>query len=328
MNASNLIHSHVPAPDGPPRLFAMVSTAKSRAYTPHALKSFFETTTLRPNDSFVLINNDDEALPAEVAPIQQSLTLISHEQPRSFAANANLMIERALSQQADLFFMNNDIIFTDNWLAPCVGHPQTILSPISNREVQLAGSVVVVKTNHVADTAITGAPMELQEYLRSPRMFQALVEAYAKVANGLLKLIVFPFFCVRLPLAVMQRVGKFDEGFGRAGGEDYDYCLRAWLAGFDVQMAVGSYLIHFWGKSTWSAQDPTSRTPEAIQRSYNTDFLEIFKQKWGEPLFQFVLQENDEFIRHNPQASTLRNAGNLSQLVKLMMARPVDIYIA
>jgi hypothetical protein len=264
----------------------------------------------------VLINNDDPDIATELAQYSAFMTLISHEKPKSFAANANLMIERALNLGADLFFMNNDIIFTDNWLTPCTGSPRTILSPASNREVQLAGSTVVVKTNHVADTVVTGAPMELQ----------GLVEAYTKIANGLLRLIVFPFFCVRLPLSVMQTVGKFDEGFGRAGGEDYDYCLRAWLAGFDVQMALGSYLLHFWGKSTWSGQTAVGGAP-SNQSTYNTDFLEIFRNKWGEPLFQYVLRENDEYIRHNPQASLLRESGDLSALVRLLMVKDVDICI-
>jgi hypothetical protein len=326
MNAITSISCHTTAQDGPPRVFTIVSTAKSRTYTPYALRSFLETTPLRAIDSLVLINNDDPSLPSEIAQFREFLTLISHDTPRSFAANANLMIERALSVSADLFFMNNDIIFTDNWLTPCVGYPRTILSPTSNREVQLAGSSVVVKSNHIADTIATAAPMELQEYLRSPRMFQGLAEAYRKIGEGLLKLIVFPFFCVRLPLAVMQAVGKFDEGFGKAGGEDYDYCLRAWLAGFDVQMALGSYLLHFWGKSTWSGQT-TKDGAQSDQGSYNTDFLEIFRRKWGEPLFQYVLRENDEYIKRNPQATILRESGDLSALVRLMMASPVGICI-
>jgi hypothetical protein len=311
-----------PAPDGPPRLFAMVSTAKSRAYTPHALRSFFETTGLRSIDSFILINNDDPELSETIAPYRGCISLISHEHPQSFSANANLMIEYALSKKADLFFMNNDIIFTDNWLAPCVGYERTILSPISNREVQLAGNAVVVKTSHILRTVVTDAPMELQDYLASPRMFQALAEANAAFSQGLLRVIVYPFFCVRLPLAVMQTVGKFDVTFGRAGGEDYDYCCRAWLAGFDVQMAVASYLIHFWGKSTWSAS--TSATASS---TYNTDFLEVFKQKWGEPLFKFILQENDEHIVRDAQASALRDGGDLAGLIKLLMPKPVDIFI-
>jgi hypothetical protein len=327
MSSHPLFLHQTTIPEGPPRLFAMVSTAKSRAYTPHALRSFFQTTGLRSIDSFVLINNDDSELPAAVAPYDELVTLISHDQPRGFAANANLMIERAVSQDADLFFMNNDIIFTDNWLNSCVGNPRTILSPASNREVQLAGSAVVVKTGHVASTVVTNAPMELQDYLSSPRMFEALAEAYVKVAQGLLQLIVFPFFCVRLPLSVMQTVGKFDEKFGRAGGEDYDYCLRAWLAGFDVQMAVGSYLFHFWGKSTWSGQaGDQSRT--VSPDNYDTEFLEIFRDKWGDPLFQYVLRENDEYIRCNPIASNLRSSGNLAALVKLLMLKPVDIFIS
>lgn len=309
--------------DGPPRLFAMVSTQKSRAYTPYALRSFFETTGLRKEDRFVVINNDDPAFDEIVAPYESAITVCTNQTPQSFAHNANEMIAQALSSGSDLFFMNNDIIFTDNWLSPLTGFPDTILSPISNREVQFVGSVVVVKTNHVANTAVTQAPMDLESYNDSPRMFQAIAEANSKFASGLLKLIVYPFFCVRLPLGVMQAVGKFDESFGRAGGEDYDYCFRAWLAGFDVQMALASYLIHFWGKSTWTAGSTANSAPP----DYNTQFLEVFKAKWGEALFEFVLHENDKLITSNPGAKTLRESGDLAGLIRLLAPNKIDIHI-
>jgi len=150
------------------------------------------------------------------------------------------MITEALATASDLFFMNNDVIYTDDWLTPLLGNDRAILSPVSNREVQYAGSAVVVSTQHVATTMVLKAPMDLSEYLESPRMFQALAEAHRKTGSGYLPLLVFPFFCVKLPLPVLQSVGKFDEAFGRAGGEDYDYALRAWLAGFEVKLALKS----------------------------------------------------------------------------------------
>ena len=322
MEKQILLPCQSPVPDGPPRLFAMVSTASSRAYTSYALRSFFETTGLRAVDSFVLINNDDPDFDDIVSPYRDHLSVITHSHPQGFAANANLMIERSLETGADLFFMNNDIIFTDNWLTPCLGYDRTIISPISNREVQLAGATLAVKSNTVMHSVSTDAPMQLSDYAASPRAFQALAEANSKSSSGLLKLLVFPFFCVRLPRAVLQTVGKFDERFGMAGGEDYDYAFRAWLAGFDLQMALKSYLIHFWGKSTWSGNSPHERPI-----SYNTEFMEIFRHKWGQPLFQYVLREDDSLIRQNLQASRLLDSGDLAGLIRLLMVAPVDIFI-
>ncbi len=299
----------------------MVSTVKSRDYTPHALHSFFDTTGLRSIDRFILINNDDPNIEEIVTPYNDRISLASNSTPRSFAANANSMIAHALESKMDLFFMNNDIIFTDNWLPPLVGHDHSILSPISNREVQYAGSALVTKTKEVATLVVTDAPMALDDYLSSPRMYLAIAEAHRKIAAGSLKLLVFPFFCVKLPLAVIQRVGKFDESFGRAGGEDYDYCFRAWLAGFEVKMELSSYLIHFWGKSTWSSNEAAPST------SYNTDFLEVFRAKWGEALFQYALKENDTLIKSNPEARTLRDSGDLGGMIRLLMSHPVDIHL-
>jgi GT2 family glycosyltransferase len=310
-----------PPLDGPPRLFAMVTTAKSCGYTPYAISSFFDTTRLRPQDRFVLINNDDPTLHERIAPHRNAIEVVTNAAPKGFAANANSMISEALRSGMDLFFMNNDIIFTDHWLTPLTGEPHSILSPISNREVQYAGSAIVTKTQQVANLVVTEAPMALEQYLAAPRMYQAIAEGHRKLASGMMRLVVFPFFCVRIPLEVMRRVGKFDEAFGRAGGEDYDYCLRAWLAGFNVQMVLSSYLLHFWGKSTWGVKDGQQAA------SYNTDFLEIFRAKWGEALFQYTLQENDSCVKANPQATSLRDRGDLAGVVRLLMDRPVEIHM-
>jgi hypothetical protein len=41
------------------KIFAMVTTLKSREYTPHAVETFFENTELNDTDRFILISNDD-----------------------------------------------------------------------------------------------------------------------------------------------------------------------------------------------------------------------------------------------------------------------------
>lgn len=298
----------------------MVTTLTSREYTPHALQTFFETTPLRDVDSVILISNDDPDAATLIPSNARKLDVRFNPTPRGFAANANQMIAHALATQSDLFFMNNDIIYADDWLTPLLGSDRAILSPVSNREVQYAGSAIVVSSQHVATTMVLKAPMELSEYLASPRMFQALAEAHRKTGSGYLPLLVFPFFCVKLPLPVLESVGKFDEIFGRAGGEDYDYALRAWLAGFELKLALGSYVLHFWGKSTWTAGDSTPR--------YDTSFLQKFEEKWGSSLYRYTLQENDSEVAADPELVALRESGNLAGLISRLMKRPVPIRLS
>jgi len=300
----------------------MVTTKKSRDYTPHALQTFFQATSIRDVDKIILINNDDPDAAKLIPSNATKVELINNQSPQGFARNANEMIARSLESKSDLFFMNNDIIYADNWLTPLLGNDHAILSPVSNREVQYAGSAVVVNSQHVATTMILKAPMELSEYLESPCMFQALAEAHRKTASGFLPLLVFPFFCVKLSLPILERVGKFDEIFGRAGGEDYDYALRAWLSGFEVKLALGSYLLHFWGKSTWTAKSNTPAPPD-----YDTSFLERFKEKWGESLFHYIFNENDSEIVANPELLALRQSSNLAALVSRLMKAPVKLHL-
>lgn len=304
-----------------PRLFAMVTTSASRDYTPHALRTFFETTPLNESDSFVLINNDDPEPKPLIPSKTRKFELLNNSTPLGFAANANQMIDLALKTERDLFFINNDVIFSDDWLSPLNGNDQAILAPISNREVQYSGSATVVSSKHVATNMLLRAPMELSEYLESPRMFQAIAEAHRKTGHGYLSVIVFPFFCVKIPLPILKTVGRFDESFGRAGGEDYDYALRAWLAGFQVKLALGSYLLHFWGKSTWTAKESSSSSSTNAP-SYDTSFLQKFEAKWGSSLYRLILQENTDEINENPELLKLRDSGDISSLIARMMKQP------
>ena len=305
------------APRGRPRLFAMVTTRKSRDYTPTAIQTFLSTTPLRSEDRLVLISNDDpEGLAAFRG--ESRVELVSNPQPKGFAENANVMIDEALRTGSDLFFMNNDVVFFDRWLEPLLGRDDIVLSPLSNREVQYVASVVVVATKHVADTTVVKAPMQLEEYQRFPRMFDAIVEAHKKSSFGLLPVIVLPFFCIRLPLPVLRRVGKFDTRFGVAGGEDYDYCFRLWLAGIPVSFELNSYLLHFWGKST---------TTDDVGPAYDQEFLSIFKEKWGEKLFSVVLHESSKPIDEDPVARSCRERQDMAGIVRALQTKENEIFL-
>lgn len=305
------------ASEGRPRLFAMVTTRRSRDYTPIAIRTFLSTTPLRPEDRLILISNDDPDGVAAFAS-ESRVHVVSNPQPKGFAENANAMIEEALRTGSDLFFMNNDVVFFDQWLEPLLGRDDIVLSPLSNREVQYAASIVVVSTGHVAETTVLKIQMRLEEYQQTPRLFDAIVEAHRKSSVGLIPVIVMPFFCVRIPLPVLQRVGKFDTRFGVAGGEDYDYCFRLWLAGIPVSFQLSSYLLHFWGKST---------TVDGLGPVYDQGFLPIFKEKWGEKLFSLVLEERSKPIDDDPVAKSCRDRGDIAGIVRALQAKENDIFL-
>ena len=85
-----------------------------------------------------------------------------------------------------------------------------------------------------------------------------------------------PFYCFRVPLKILTDVGRFDETFGTAGGEDVDYRFRTWLAGYDVVYAKRSFLLHFMGKSTWRAGEAAAET-----QARNSYYRAAFQRKWG-----------------------------------------------
>lgn len=281
------------------RLFAMVHTLASAAYTRPALDSFFAHTELDPErDQFLLLDNDASLTQEQLPSVIQSTPLQIHvnESPLSFAANCNQVAELALSKGADLYFLNNDIIFTPNWAGPLDVDTNDILTPLSNREVQYAASVMVTKTQHVANIFLTKMSMTLEEYWGNEKALEYMAsvntasQPYLAEASYL-RVYVLPFFAVKIPHSVLSAVGRFDESFGIGGGEDFDYCLRAYLSGFEVKYALGSYLLHFGGRSTWATLDGESEQQRV------EIFNSVFKDKWGEALYQLILKEDQQMAR-------------------------------
>ena len=300
--------------------FAMVTTTGSRDYTPFALRSFFKHTELGGEDKFFLIDNDSD-FEVDALEVECPLIRICNPAPLGFAENVNQIISRALTENASVVFLNNDLVFPSHWFEPLRSDEPVIASPLSNREVQYAASVHVIKTQSVAKLFVTGMEMKLDDYIGSEAALEAIAEAHRSKAQGVLSVYVLPFFAIRLPFAVLKSVGYFDTSFGAAGGEDYDYCLRARLAGFDVRYILNSWILHFYGKSTWSGvEDPDMR------RKREANFMRVFREKWGEDLFELLLHEDLTVIERNRLESRGQSPGTLrGNIVSLLKDRPVKV---
>ena len=293
-------------PHVPPHksLFAMVTTRASRGYTPHALRSFSAKTPFTDNDQFILIDNDGACDHDAKALLPPRGTIVGNNSPRGFAENMNYAISVALSSNSDLFFLNNDLIFTDQWLEPLRSIPHSLVSPLSNREL-----------NYATPTFKTNVVMTLSDYLGREAELESIVKEHKKNISGGLRVVNAPFFAIRIPLEILHAIGNADESFGKGGGEDYDYCLRALLAGFSVTYARSSYILHFGGKSSYSGAES-----EHQQREREQKFMTRFQEKWGEKLFRLCLKEDLEVVTSKASCAACIQRGDYRGAVQELLS--------
>jgi len=291
------------------KIFAMVTTKHSEHYTVPGVESFFRQTELEEDDLFFLIDNDatqpaDERRERYHELSRGKLHVIVNKQPRGFAENVNQLLAIAKSYRADLFFLNNDIIFTTEWLPSLLIDEPVILSPLSNREV-----------NYRTDNFKCATAMQLEEYLGHEAAFEEVVALHRQqAASGYYNVIVLPFFAVKLPYSVYSVVGELDESYGRGGGEDYDYCVRAILAGFEVKYSLVPFILHFGGKSSWSGAE-TQGEQERRELLFRTRFEEL----WGRPLADLILYEKRDVIERFPGLQAYVERGELRHVVQTLL---------
>ncbi|HSZ54613.1 MAG TPA: hypothetical protein VK797_03070 [Tepidisphaeraceae bacterium] len=286
------------------RTFGMVTTRASIEYTVVALETFFRHTRLETGDHFLLIDNDGgwqerQSLPGHPIETQRN------PQPRSFAENANEVIRRAQSINADAYVLNNDIVFTSDWAGPLSIDLPAVMTPTSNQNFQYRKGDLELKpvmTLASFQPAAAELPAVLCEHrARHPEV----IEAYKT-----------NFFCVKIPTVVYRKVGLFDTRFGIAGGEDDDYCVRSYLLGFRVLVAQASYLVHFGGRATWSG--PETREQWAARE---LNFIRAFKDKWGQTLARFLLWRDPLILAQDPSLRAVQQRGGIRALMEEMARR-------
>jgi GT2 family glycosyltransferase len=202
--------------------------------------------------------------------------VIRNERRRSFAENGNFGLAVSAVLQDDVIILNNDIIFTENWLEHLNPDGQQILVPFCNQNAQY--HCQNLKLEFVMDYAdYNDWDNELEAIARHHREHSAALSPLVEDA-------LISFFCVYIPRGARQILGNFDETFGRGGGEDVDYRLRALLAGIDVKLVRRCYLLHFMGKSTWRSGEAAAESALAYA-TYQRRFIE----KWGQPIADLFL---------------------------------------
>ena len=175
----------------------MITTAASCDYTPVALRSFFAHTPAEKICRFILIDNDgDFVLPEDVP--SEHVTVIRPATPQGFATNANLLLAHARAIGADLFLLNNDLVFTSGWLEPLLVDRRALLSPMSNAQVA-----------HKAGGFATQPVMDLPEYTGHEADVEAIARHHRATHDGYRTVSSVPFFCIKIPRDGVRRRRRF-----------------------------------------------------------------------------------------------------------------------
>jgi GT2 family glycosyltransferase len=199
-----------------PILFGMVHLRSSKSYTKVTLDSFFKNTSLEDNDHLVVIDNDNSF--SEINFHHDKLIVISNTVPLPFSKNANILISKSLEAKIDLFLLNNDIIFTKNWLSPFEISIRAIRLPVSNAQFQYRYNNLNLQMS-----------MKLEQFLGFEKELEEIAETHVQNNQGLKLVHTAPYYCVYIPFTVLSSVGFFDEQFVPAGWEDTDYSVRSYL---------------------------------------------------------------------------------------------------
>jgi GT2 family glycosyltransferase len=289
------------------KLFGMVTTGKSAAYTVAALESFFRCTPMDKGDEFLLIDNDGEWNAADVPEVaRERVEIVVNPRGMSVSENANQVIRRADERDADCYFMNNDVIFTPDWLGPVAMDMPGVVTPTCNQNYQYRTNKLELKPVMTMEDYRAGGPQHLAAIAaRHREKFHQAIGAYKT-----------NFFVVKIPAAVYRRVGLWETGFGVAGGEDDDYCIRAYLSGFRVLVATASYILHFGGCSTWNGVE-TRQEWAAREKS----FVQKFRAKWGSTITQFLFHKDVKLVANDPTLKNIEKEKGIAALFSEMIRR-------
>ncbi len=287
-------------------LYGMLSTRASERYTTAALTSLFEHTALSASDRVIVVDNDGSyAAPAALK--DRALAVLRPPAPQSFARNANVLIREAAG--AHLLLLNNDLLFTPGWADTLVQNDRAIQSPFSNAQ-----------SHYRTPTFDLRPALTLDEFQgHTTELLQIAAEHRTRAVNPF-PVLVLPFFCVSLPAPVYTAVGLFDESYGPAGGEDYDYCIRSQLAGFPVQFAARSFVLHFGGQATWAGPEDTAR-----RAARETRFVNRFRERWGENISRLVFGEIADPLAGQPHLQEYARERKFGDLLRALHPSPAKL---
>ena len=221
--------------------------------------------------------------------------------------NVNKAIDQAMKGKKNLIFLNNDIIFTKNWIQPLQLNSKNISIPVNNQLFPYQSDCGNLKLE---------TTMNLEDFNENYILLNDIVEKHKKKfkTHKQFQALLMPFFCFKIPYQILNEVGYFDKIFV-CGAEDIDYRIRSAIKGYDVNFLSDSYLLHFHGKSTWDGNETSDQT-----ESRNKAYTEAFLEKWGNEMTQiFILRKEFSNILYEKGLNDLFKQGKFGELIRKLL---------
>lgn len=149
--------------------------------------------------------------------------------PRAF----NQGIEKAGGEF--IVFLNNDTAVSSSW----AGKMRRCLEKV--KSAGLAGPVTNPREDNRKNTPAPGGGFSGLGSIQK-------MAAYVELTGGRQHAVVpgITSFCMMSKREVVEKIGGFDEAYGRGTNDDHDFCLRALKAGYRIICALGVYVYHFY----------------------------------------------------------------------------------
>ena len=163
----------------------------------------------------------------------KNIKTIFNEENLGFACANNQGIEEAEGEY--VLLLNNDVILTDGWLSRMLD--------IAESDEKIG--VVAPCTNHASGRQVVtfGGTENDDEGIQQFAKNILLKHAGKRISVG--RII---GFCMLIKREVLFKVGVLDEMFGPGGYEDYDYCMRVKREGYNIIIALDTFIFHIGGK--------------------------------------------------------------------------------
>jgi O-antigen biosynthesis protein len=194
---------------------------------------------------------------------QKDIRCIFNDENKGFAGGCNQGIE--ISTGDYVLLLNNDTVVTKGWLG-------NMIRVIEKDKVGLVGPV----SNYVSGT------QQIPVHYRTMDQLPEFAAAYTKqMENKDKQVLRLVGFCLLIKREVIDDIGILDELYVKGSFEDDDYCLRAAIAGYQLRIALDSY-VHHEGHVTFNNNDDLN-----LQHLYWINRAK-FIEKWNGDLIYYL----------------------------------------
>ncbi|MCB7155771.1 glycosyltransferase [Bacillus stercoris] len=246
----------------------IVLTYNQLALTKQCLESIWKHTNHNSIEIIVVDNGSHDGT-RDYLKKMSSIKTIFNEANEGFAKGCNQGLENALGD--NILFLNNDTIVTNQWLEPMIkllyqDEKTGMVGPVSN---YVSGAQQI--------------PVDYTSIEEIEHFSQGYCRQHQGESKAALRLV---GFCLLAKKEVLDKIGGFDERFEGGSFEDDDLCLRALQAGYQLKIALDSF-VHHHGHATFSGNSDLS-----ISRLYQVN-RQTFIDKWKRDVTAFIDPQPD-----------------------------------